>query len=94
MFKQTDEGVEISLYIQPKASKTELIGEHNGLLKIKIKAPPVEGQANTEVIEFLSEILQIPKRQIEFLKGDKSREKKVLVRGLNCLQVQAALVGL
>lgn len=90
MFKETKEGVEISLYIQPGASKSEVIGEHNGLLKIKIKAPPVEGKANAEVIEFLSKTLNIPKRQIEFLKGEKSRDKKVLVIGLTILQIQSA----
>jgi len=93
MFKQTDEGVEISLYIQPKASKTEIIGEHNGSLKIKIKAPPVDGQANAEVIEFLSKALGIPKRQVEFLKGDKSREKKVRILGLSLEQVRSALIA-
>jgi len=91
MFKQTDEGVEISLYIQPKASKTEIIGEHNGSLKIKIKAPPVDGQANAEVIEFLAKKLGIPKRQVEFLKGDKSREKKVRVLGVSLEQVRGLL---
>jgi hypothetical protein len=91
MFKQTAEGVEISLYIQPKASKTEIIGEHNGLLKIKIKSPPVDGQANAEVIEFLSKSLGIPKRQVEFLKGDKSREKKVRVLGVSLEHVRRTL---
>lgn len=80
MFKETEEGVIISLYIQPNASKTEIIGEHNGALKVKIKAPPVEGKANDEVMRFLSKALGISKSQVELLKGDRSREKKVLVR--------------
>jgi hypothetical protein len=93
MFKQTDEGVEISLYIQPGASKTEIIGEHNGCLKIKIKAPPVDGKANAEVIEFLSDKLGIPKRQIEFLTGDKSREKKIRIKGLSIQQIESLMKG-
>ncbi len=92
MLKQTDQGVEISLYIQPGASKTELTGEHNGLLKIKIKAPPVDGKANAEVIEFLSHQLGIPKRQIELLKGDKSRDKKIRVTGISLQQIRKLLL--
>lgn len=91
MFAKTPEGVIISLYIQPNASKTEVIGEHNGLLKIKIKAPPVDGKANEEVLRFLSKALNISRSEIEILKGDKSREKKVLVRGLDIKVAQAAL---
>ncbi len=81
MIKQVDEGVEISLYIQPGASKSDLAGIHNGQIKLKIKAPPVDGKANEAVVEFLSEILGTAKRNIQILKGEKSREKKVLVAG-------------
>jgi uncharacterized protein (TIGR00251 family) len=92
MFAKTPEGVIISLYIQPGASKTEVIGEHNGLLKIKIKAPPVDGKANEEVLRFLSKVLNVSKSQIEILKGDKSREKKVLVRSTEIEAVQKSLI--
>ncbi len=91
MIKKTSEGVIISLYIQPNASKTEIIGEHNGSLKLKIKAPPVDGKANEEVLRFLSKALQVSKSQLELLKGDKSREKKVLVRNADPDFVQKAL---
>lgn len=92
MFAKVPEGVQISLYIQPNASKTEIIGEHNGSLKIKIKAPPVEGKANDEVVAFLSKVLGISKRNIDILKGDKSREKKVLIRGVALPEIQKALL--
>ncbi len=93
MFQQTDEGVLISLYIQPGASKSEIIGEHNGSLKIKIKAPPVDGKANDEVIAFMAKTLGVSKRDISLVKGDKSREKKVLVRGASIEQLQSLLVS-
>lgn len=87
------EGVVVSFYIQPNASKTELVGEHNGSLKLKTKAPPVDGKANEEVIHFLSKLLKVSKSQIEILKGDKSRDKKVLIHSLSMDSVQAALLG-
>jgi uncharacterized protein len=91
MFRQMDEGVEISLYIQPGASKSEIKGAYNDQLKIKIKAPPVDGKANEAVIEFLSKLLDLPKRQIEFRKGEKSREKKVFVRGISIEEIRQKL---
>ena len=54
-----------------------MCGLHNGAIKLKLKAPPVEGAANKAVIEFLSEILKIPKKHIEIKRGDISRHKQV-----------------
>lgn len=89
--KQVEEGVRISLYIQPKASKSEIIGEHNGMLKIKIKSPPVDGKANEEVIAFLSKTLKVAKNQIELIKGDKSREKTILIHNAEIEHVRRTL---
>jgi uncharacterized protein (TIGR00251 family) len=72
-------GATLSLYIQPGASKTEVSGEHDGRLKLKIKAPPRDGEANEAVIEFLSEILKISKKQVHLVSGEASRLKVVLV---------------
>lgn len=91
MITKTDRGVKLTLFIQPKASKNEIIGAHNGALKIKITAPPVDGKANAELVEFLSEILEIPKRQIEILKGETGRNKSVEIFGLSEDEVQKKL---
>jgi uncharacterized protein (TIGR00251 family) len=91
MFLEKPEGVQISLYVQPGASKSEIVGIHNGMLKIKIKSPPVDGKANEEVIRFLSEILTVPKKNVELIKGDKSREKKVFVHGLKLESAKSLL---
>lgn len=91
MIQKTDRGTKLSLFIQPKASKNEIIGPHNGALKIKITAPPVDGKANAALIEFLSEILNIPKKQIEILKGETGRNKAVEILGLSPEQVRQFL---
>lgn len=72
-------GATLSLYIQPGASKSVLSGEHDGRLKIKIKARPVDGEANENLIEFLSEVLKITKAKIHLISGESSRQKVVLV---------------
>lgn len=69
----------LALYVQPKASKTEISGIHNDRLKIRVNAPPVDGQANQEVIKFLSKKLKTPKTQIQILRGDTGREKLLLI---------------
>lgn len=77
MIRKTARGCKLTLFIQPKASKNEIIGPHNGALKIKITAPPVDGKANAALIEFLSDVLDVPKRNIEILKGETGRNKSV-----------------
>lgn len=75
-------GVRLHLFIQPKSSKNEVVGPHNGELKIKITAPPVDGKANEELIEFLSDYFDIPKRQVVLVKGDTGRHKTVDLMGV------------
>jgi len=77
VIRKTARGCKLTLFIQPKASKNEIIGPHNGALKIKITAPPVDGKANAALIEFLSDVLDVPKRNIEILKGETGRNKSV-----------------
>jgi uncharacterized protein len=91
MLADTDEGVIISLAVLANAPKSEIIGEHNGALKIKIKAPPVDGKANAEIIAFFSGLTGLPKNQIEILRGDKSNKKKILIHGLYSSQIQEVL---
>ena len=56
-----------------------LAGVHGDRLKIKIKAPPVDGEANECLVEFLSEVLKISKSGIHLISGESSRQKLVLV---------------
>lgn len=76
-------GVRLHLFIQPKSSKNEIIGPHNGLLKIKITAPPIDGRANEGLVEFLSDYFDIPKRDISILRGESGRNKTVELFGVS-----------
>lgn len=91
MFAETKDGIRISLFVQPKASKNEIIGPHNGALKIRITAPPVDGKANECIVEFLAKKIGVPKRQVEILKGETGRTKSVLIKGASLAQVTEAL---
>ena len=72
----------LALYCQPGAKKTEVQGEHDGRLKIRLAAPPVEGKANDALILWLSKSLGVNRSAIELLAGDLSRLKRVKISGV------------
>lgn len=73
----------LRIYVQPGASRTQLSGLHGDAIKIKVSAPPEDGRANAELCEFIADFLGCAKRQVELFSGDKSRHKKVNVRGMS-----------
>ena len=75
--RSSDGGSELSLHIQPGASKTEWAGLHGDALKLRVQAPPVEGAANNAVLAFVAKHFNLPTRDIRLLRGDKSRRKTV-----------------
>jgi uncharacterized protein (TIGR00251 family) len=71
--------VELSVYVQPGARRTEVAGFHAGLLKIRLAAPPAEGKANAELERFLAQALGVPARQVRIVSGASARRKRVAV---------------
>jgi len=68
------------LKITPRASKNEIVGElSDGTIKIKLKAPPIDGKANEELIKFLSSEWKIPKTKIKIIRGLTSKNKIIKV---------------
>jgi hypothetical protein len=80
--KEVPGGVELLVLVQPRASRTKLVGEHDGRLKIALAAPPVDGEANAALIGFLSDELSVRKSELELLDGQTGRRKRLLVRGV------------
>jgi len=79
--------------VQPGASRTEVAGLHAKELKLRLKAPPVEGKANEALLEFLAETLRVRRSQCRLVRGEKSRSKIVLVKGTEEALVRAELAG-
>lgn len=69
-------------YLQPRASRTEITGLHDGALRIRVTAPPVDNAANKELIAFLAKQLGLAKRQVEISAGASGRKKTVRLNGL------------
>ena len=73
----------ISVKVYPNASKNEIMGFVNEVLRIRISAPPVKGKANRELIAFLSRLSSINKDDISIIKGQTSRNKLISIKGLS-----------
>lgn len=66
-----------NVYIQPGSKRHEIVGLVHDELKIKLAAPAISGRANTALIKFLSELLNVPKSSIFLKSGEKSRHKRI-----------------
>lgn len=71
----------LHIHVQPNAKKTEIIGRHGDALKVKLQAPPVEGQANQALIKFFATCFDIPNKQVTLVRGESSRQKTLALFG-------------
>jgi hypothetical protein len=78
--------------VQPRASKNEIAGEMAGVLKIRLQAPAIEGRANGSLIEFLAELLKTPKAAVRILSGERSRIKRLEIRGVTKQQIERLIM--
>ena len=83
--------VRLQVYIQPRASKTELAGLHDGIIKIRIAAPSIENAANRALIDFVAQRLGIAKRFVRVVSGSASRRKILEIEGVTASVIAAAL---
>lgn len=89
MLSYKSESGAIIFYVRvvPRASKSEIIGEHDGALKIRIASPPVDGAANAELIKLLAKTFGVSKNSVEILNGHTSKLKQVKIFGANHVSV-------
>ena len=88
---EKDGGVTIKVRVQPRASRTEIIGEHAGAIKMRVAAPPVDGKANEECRRYLAKLLKVGATSVEIISGDSSRDKVIRVSNISALRVLEAL---
>jgi len=73
----------ISLHVYPNAPRNGIVGFEGGVLGVKVAAPPVKGQANRELVAFLSQLLGVSKSSLAIIRGHTSRNKLISVRDLS-----------
>lgn len=81
----------ISLRVYPTTNRSEVVGFRNGVLQVKVSAPPTKGKANRELITLLSQLLEIGKGSINIIKGHTIRNKVVAIDGLSQEEVMKRL---
>ena len=81
----------LPIKVIPRSSQNKVMGVKNGILKLKLTAPPIEGAANEAVINFLAEWFGRPKSSIELMKGEQSRNKLVRLIEIKAVAVLAAI---
>ena len=82
----------LRFHIVPNAKQTKVMGEHGSTIKIKLRAPAVEGKANAALRSFLAEQLEIPERAIVLERGQKSHDKLIRIEGLSEGDVRSRLL--
>jgi len=78
-FTEKDGNLIFTARVVPRASKSEIVGELDGALKIRIAAPPVDGAANAELIKLLAKTFEVSKSEIEITSGQTSKTKQIKI---------------
>lgn len=72
----------IEVRVQPRASSNEIVGYRDGVLRVRLQAPPVDGAANEALVRFLADEFGVPRRQVRIVSGFGSRNKVVEVEAV------------
>lgn len=81
----------LTVRLTPRASREEIAGERDGVLLVRVTAPPVDGAANEALVRLLAKALRVPKGAVRIISGATSRTKAVEVDGLEIAEVRARL---
>ncbi|WP_456386854.1 DUF167 domain-containing protein [Desulfolithobacter sp.] len=73
----------LAVRVQPRASRNQLAGLHDGALKIHLTTPPVDGKANKALVAFLAKLFHLPKSAITVKSGHQSRSKQLVIEGIS-----------
>jgi uncharacterized protein len=87
----TSDGATFAIKVHPRAGKNAITGELGDALKLSLTVPPVEGRANEACIEFLANLLKVPRSSVTIASGQSSRRKVIRVSGVSADEVQKRL---
>ncbi|HYW72387.1 MAG TPA: DUF167 family protein [Pyrinomonadaceae bacterium] len=76
-YREDSAGITFSVRVIPRASRSEIVGLHDGALKIRVAAPPVEGAANKELVRYLAKTFRIPRMAVMVVSGAGSKHKVI-----------------
>jgi len=91
--RETSVGATFAVRVQPRARKNAITGELGDALKLALTAPPVDGRANEACIEFLADLLDVPRSSVTIASGDTSRNKVIRVAGVTADEIRRRIGG-
>ena len=92
-FKEQGNSITFAVRVVPRASRTGVAGEHDGALRVRVAAPPVEGAANEELVRFFAKLLGVAARDVEIVSGQTSKTKVLRVPKASRGAVESLLRG-
>ena len=78
-FQTSNDHITLNIMVQPRSSRNQVAGIHADALKIKLTAPPVDGEANKRLIKYLAKLLKLPKSSLTIIRGETSRTKCISI---------------
>ena len=87
-WSQQGDALLLRVFVQPRASRNQFCGIHEGELKLRLTSPPVDGAANECCREFLAKQLKVPKSAVTLISGDSSRHKRIRIAGATTQQIE------
>ncbi len=82
-FHESDNAIIFDIRVIPRSSRSEIVGEHDGALKVKLASPPVDGAANAELFKLLAKKFRVSKSDIEIVSGETSKNKRIKIINLS-----------
>lgn len=91
ILEEHDDGTILVVRVVPRSSKSVIEGVVAGALRVRLAAPPVDGAANAALIELIARGCGIPKSRVAIIAGERSKQKRLLLRGIEPAQVRERL---
>ncbi len=91
MIAATTGGVLIDVRVIPRAKRSGVDGERGDAVLVRLQSPPLDGAANSELVDVLAAALGVAKRDVEIVAGERSRQKRVKVTGIDAATAKARL---
>lgn len=93
MFIPDADGIILTIRVIPRAARSGVAGTRGDAVLVRLQAPPVDGAANAELIDVIAHALAVPHRAVTIVRGERSRDKRVRVAGIDVATARRLLLG-
>ena len=90
-FREEKGAITFTVRVIPRSSRSEIVGEHDGALKVRLASPPVDGAANAELIKLFAKALGVAKSNVHIISGETSKTKLIRIAGATSEQVRGVV---